>query len=199
MQLNKFFLQENILQVASLDATFLMLMPNKRNTDQYQQISQAVNEASAVYLFDYRGIQANQFNLLRREIVKQGGQIKVVKNTLLKRALTLSSTSIHLDDELLTQSTAALFATEDPITPLKAIIKFTKENEKGAIKTGIYQGQVLSQAKIDQLANLPSREVLVGQLVGLMISPLQRLANALNGNTQKLVIALSEIQKQKNN
>mgnify|MGYP001306901666 CR=1 FL=1 len=174
-------------------------MPNKRNISQYQQISQAVNDSTAIYLIDYRGIEANSFNLLRRSIAKDGAQLQVVKNTLLKRALQSSNHSIDLDESILTENTAALFTNEDLITPLKTIIKFAKENEKGNLKTGFYQGEVLSLTKLQQLSNLPSRETLIAQLLGMLISPLQRLAGTLNGNTQKLVIALSEIQKQKTN
>jgi len=174
-------------------------MPNNRNITQYQQISNAVNNSGAIYLIDYRGIEANSFNLLRRAIAKDGAQLQVVKNTLLKRALQSSSQPINVDESILTDSTAALFTGEDLIAPLKTIIKFAKENEKGTLKTGFYQGDVLSLDKLQQLSNLPSRETLIAQLLGMLFSPLQRLAGTLNGNTQKLVIALSEIQKQKTN
>ena len=176
-------------------------MPKQQNIDQVQQITGYVNKAKAVYLVDYQGLGVNDFNQLRSQVREAGGQLVVVKNTLFNRALQAADEEAevkvkeqHLD---LGGTTAAVFANEDQLVPLKVIVKYAKTHELPSLKLGLVSNRLLSAEEVNRLADLPGQDQLRGQVVGMLASPLSRLVGCLNGNLSKLVIVLSEIQKSK--
>ena len=193
-------------------------MPSQRNLDLLQQISDYLNNSQAVYLVDHHDLSANDLGDLRAQIRSAGGQLVVVKNTLLQRALNQipadhpCSPNLKLTGKNLQLSgtTAALFVLQkdlstvalakvDPLQPLKLVVKYAKTHELPSFKLGILNHQVLSTDQILQLANLPGQDQLRAQVVNLLASPVIRLVNSLNGNLQKFVIVLNEIKKQKPN
>lgn len=175
-------------------------MPTQQSVDKVGQIKDQINDSVAVYLMEYHGLDANTFNALRKEIRAKGGQITVVKNTLFQIAMSQSEQGVRLPKKTLSDSSAALFASEDAVGPLKAIVDYAKENDDlPKLKIGFMDGKTLDEAQLKQLSDLPGIDQLRGQVVGMLNSPIQRLVGSLNGNLQKLVIALSEIQKQKEN
>lgn len=172
-------------------------MPSTKNNTQVKQITETINQAQAIFLVDYQGITANQFNDLRTTVRKAGGNLQVTKNTLFTVALRQSQQNVNLNKSDLSHSTAALFCNNDVVNPLKSLVKYSKDNNLPTLKLGIYQKQILNVDRIDQLSNLPDQQVLIGQVVGLLNSPLQRMVSSLNAPIQKLAIALNEIAKQK--
>lgn len=172
-------------------------MASTKNINQVKEITQNINDAQAVYLIEYQGLNANQFNELRRQIRQNGGYLQVTKNTLFTIALRDSEQKISLERNTLSDTTATLYATDDVVKPLKALLNYSKSNELPKLKTGFYQGQQLNEARLQALSELPEPIVLMGQLVGMLNSPIQRLVGSLNSPMQKIAIALSEIKKQK--
>ncbi len=178
-------------------------MPSQRNLQQVQQITQHLQMAQAVFLVDHQGLSANDLNQLRAQIRAAGGQLVVVKNTLFQYALTkldqnfpLSVSQARLNN---TGNSAVLFANQDQIEPLKSLVKFAKANDLPTIKLGLLNHQILTADQVNQLAQLPGQDQLRAQVVGMLQSPLRRLASTLNNNLQKLAIVLSEIKNQKPN
>jgi large subunit ribosomal protein L10 len=153
-----------------------------------QNLAEKLKQAKAVVLTDYHGLKVSQMAELRQNIKKAGGEFEVVKNTLLNRAANESK--IKIDSEVLQGPTAVLWAYEDQISPLKALVDFAKINELPKIKFGLLDQMAAPVEKIKQLASLPSKEELKVKLIGTLQSPLYGLNNALDWNLRKLVLVL---------
>lgn len=153
-----------------------------------QNLVEKLKQAKAVVLADYHGLKVSQMAELRQNIKKAGGEFEVVKNTLLNRAA--NETKIKIDPKDLQGPTAVIWAYEDQISPLKALVDFTKVNELPSIKFGLLDQTATSIEKIKQLASLPSEDELKVRLVNTLQSPIYGLNNALYWNLKKLVFVL---------
>lgn len=153
-----------------------------------QNLVEKLKQAKAVVLADYHGLKVSQMAELRQNIKKVGGEFEVVKNTLLNRAA--NETKIKIDSEVLQGPTAVIWAYEDQIAPLKALIDFVRVNELPKIKFGLLDQVATPLERIKQLASLPTKEELRIRLVGTLQSPTYGLVNALNWNLKKLIYVL---------
>lgn len=142
------------------------------------ELAEHIKNAKLVLLVDYRGITVADDTKLRKNLREVKGEIKVMKNNIIKRALDLNNES-GLDD-LLEGPTAIVSAQEDYLSPLKAIYTYTKENENYKIKGGIIDGQVMSVEEIITLAKLPSREELLSKLAGSLLQTISKVAVAID-------------------
>mgnify|MGYP001194501950 CR=1 FL=1 len=174
-------------------------MPNTRNQKIYQDLVERINNSPSLFLFNFKGISANEITLLRADIRKKNGSVAIVKNTLLNIALSNSNFKIKADRKLLTESTAILFADSDPVEVLKVLVKYGQTSEKAEIKLGFFNGNALSAARVTEISKLPAKIVLQAQAVSLLANPIQRLVNVTNGNIQKLAIVLDQIKQSKQN
>ena len=118
---------------------------------------------------------------------------QVVKNRLAKRAAAEAGIS-GLDEHLI-GPTAIAFSTEDPIAPAKILQDFADEDDTFSIKTGFMDGRVLSPDEIKALSKLPSREELLGKVLGSVQSPMYGLAGVLNGLLRNLVGVVAAIEE----
>ena len=143
-----------------------------------EELAEKIKKAKLVLLTDYKGINVEDVTKLRASLRTTDTEYKVIKNNITKRALEVCNIE-GLEEQLL-GTTAVIIGYEDYLEPLKAIYKYSKDNEFYKIKGGIIEGKVVT------LAKLPSRETLIAQLAG-----------ALLGNISKLAVALSEVSKQK--
>lgn len=160
-----------------------------------QELVEQLGQAKGAVLTDYKGINVNKLTDLRRQLRKEGVEFKVVKNTLAKRAA--NELGIEELNPYLEGPTAIAFSLEDPVAPAKAISNFIKANKVLEIKAGLVEGKVISLAGVQALADLPSREMLIAQVVGAMAAPLSGFVNVLQGPVRKLGYALEAIRKQK--
>lgn len=167
-------------------------MATQKKIDTVKELTDKVTKAKSIVLADYRGLKHKQLEELRKALKKTDAEFSVTKNTLLKRALSKQSESKGLL-ELLSGSTAALFAYADEVAPLKELMKFFKTAGFGKTKGGLLGTHTLSEEDVIRLADLPTRQVLLGQLVGQLNAPIQGLHYALNWNINKLVWALREV------
>ncbi|MBO5035063.1 MAG: 50S ribosomal protein L10, partial [Oscillospiraceae bacterium] len=122
---------------------------------------------------------------LRNELRKAGVEYSVVKNTLVRRALDDAGLS-ELDD-VLNGTTSLAVSKEDPIAPMRVLYKFAKglEGERFAIKAGFMDGKVLPLDDVIAMAELPSKEVMLGQLLGMMLAPITSLAIVIKAIAEK--------------
>jgi len=160
------------------------------------EISEKVNKSKAMVFTNYTGLTHKQLETFKKEIKKSDAEFAVAKNTLIKRALT----DAHLetgDAKHFDLPTGTMFLYGDIVEPLKALAKMVKDFEKPQIKFGLLDGKIMSDKEVLKLSTLPSRNVLLAQLAGMMKSPIQGLHRSLNWNLQKFVMTLSAIQKQK--
>jgi len=128
---------------------------------------------------------------LKMQLKDVNADYTVVKNSIFKVAL--QETEQPLQTQELDGPTAIIYFDEDPTAPAKLIKKTQKDTELLNTKGGVYEGEFLSEEKVMQLADIPSREVLLGQLVGTMSAPLTGFMNAVTGNVRGLTMVLKGI------
>lgn len=175
-------------------------MPSQKNIQKVQELSELLAKSKAVVLTDYSGLPVKKQSQLRQQVKNAGGQIMVVKNRLFKLALK-EKTKIPKDiEESLQGPNAFLFAYEDEIAPIKALIEFSNQNDLPKTKIGIMfkpENRILTLEEIEYLASLPTRDQLLTQLISTINAPRYRLVNALSGNIRKLIYTLKEIKNNK--
>lgn len=166
----------------------------KQNT--VQVLTERLQGATAGVICDYKGITVEADTALRRQLRKAGVEYSVVKNTLLGRAADNCGLG-ELKDCL--NGTTALATSTDPVAAAKILSEYS-EKSKGAfvIKAGFVEGKVIDKDGVDALAKLPSREVLIAQVLGGFNAPISGLVNVLNGNIRGLCVALNAIAEKKN-
>jgi large subunit ribosomal protein L10 len=140
------------------------------------EISAKVAVAQTIVVAEYRGIQVGHLTQLRAKARTQGVYLRVLKNTLARRAVEGTAFA-----SLSSQMTGPLIysISEDAVAAAKVMSDFAKTNEKLVIRAGNYAGTSLDKAGVSALANIPSREVLLSQLMGIMQAPVSGFARAL--------------------
>ena len=171
-------------------------MPSIRNTQLLDEAKDKVAKATAMYFVEYTGLTHKQLEEARAELSANNAEMAVIKNTLMN--IALQEKQIDAKDRLTGQK-ATLFSYEDPIKTAKILSAFIKKYGSPTVNFGVFEGAIIDAATITKLSTLPSKEILVGKLLGLLNSPMSGLVYALNGNITKLVIALKEIEKKKTN
>lgn len=159
------------------------------------EIADEIKESQAVFAVDYRGITVAQVADVRTKLRDADATLRVVKNTLTERAADNAGAE-HLKG-LLTGPTALTFVRGDAAAAAKAISTFNKETELLEFKGGMMDGEALEIDQIKAIAKLPSRDVLYGQLVGLVAAPLGGMVRGLGSMVGGLAIALGQLQEQK--
>lgn len=157
------------------------------------ELQELFNNNQAEFLADYRGLTVSEVTLLRKQLRESGATYKVVKNTLLKRAS--NAQGITELDALLEGPTAIAF-TNDPVGIAKIFSEFAKTHKALEMKAGMLEGQFLAANKIDDLAKIPPREVLLAKLLGSMQSPLTGFAGCCSAMLRNFVYALDQIRAQ---
>ena len=160
-----------------------------------EEVAGQIEGADAVFAVDYRGISVPQAAELRTRLREADSSFRVVKNTLTERAADQAGAEGL--KEYLDGPTAMTFVRGDAATAAKALRDFRRATQLLEFKGGWMNGAPLSPAEIDAIAQLPSREVLYGRLVGMVASPLTGLAGALGGLIGGLARQLQQIAEQK--
>jgi large subunit ribosomal protein L10 len=160
-----------------------------------EEVAGQISEADAVFAVDYRGISVPQAAELRTRLREADSSFRVVKNTLTERAADRAGAEGL--KEYLDGPTAMTFVRGDAAMAAKALRDFRRATQLLEFKGGWMNGAPLTPAEIDAIAQLPSREVLYGRLVGMVASPLTGLAGALGGLIGGLARQLQQIAEQK--
>jgi len=152
------------------------MRPEKANI--VSDLSEQLNRSPFILVTDYRTMNVNDFSELRSRLAGAGAEMHVVKNSFLKRAI--SDAGLPAVEEQLSGQTAIVTGAKD-VAPVAKIIKnFAKEFKKAALKIGLIDKAIVSTKDLEALADLPSREILQGQLLGLLLSPATKLVRLLN-------------------
>lgn len=149
--------------------------------------------AKSIVLVNYSGLSVKAQQELKHRLSESGSRMVVVKNTLLKRA----GESAKIDNEILTDTvlsgqTALVISGDDALSPIQVLGKFAKEFEVPKFKVGVVEGAFQDETSLEKLSLLPGRDVLLGQLLGVLMSSPYGLVGTLNGNLQKLVYVLQQ-------
>jgi len=141
------------------------------------EIHEKLGGAEAVFILDYRGLSVAEVNRLRKKLREAKGELRVVKNTLLRRA-SAGTDSAALED-LFTGPTALALAKTDPVMPAKVLTDFAKDVPRLELRAAMLQGRRLTVAEIARLAALPSLPELRAKLLGTLSAPAARLVRLL--------------------
>jgi large subunit ribosomal protein L10 len=168
------------------------------NLDQKKQVvedvSAVVGNAQTAVIAEYRGMTVEQMKVLRREAHENDVYLRVVKNTLLRRAV--QNTDHSCLDELLV-GPLAFAASVDPVAVAKVLAKYSKQYDSFVIKAGSMSGSLLSEDDIKALAQLPSRDELLAKLMGTMQAPVTKFVQTLNEIPTKFVRGLAAVRDSK--
>ena len=145
---------------------------------QVAEIKDRFGRMASAVVTDFRGLDVESINALRREFFKADVEYKVVKNTLVKRAIGEEEYAEGLSG-FLAGPTAIAWSYEDPIAPAKVIVDFAKTNEKLKIKCAVLDGQVLDEAKVQELAKMPGKDEIKGKLLATFMAPAQQMVRLL--------------------
>ena len=154
-------------------------MPNAKVLSEKQAIVASLTEtlqsASAGVLVDYKGITVAEDTALRAELRENGVEYSVVKNTLVRRAV--NNVGLGELDEVLNGTTSLAISKDDPIAPMRIINKYAKQlGDRFNIKAGFMDGKVVPLNDVFALAELPSKDALLAQVLGTMLAPISSLA-----------------------
>ena len=158
-------------------------------------LQEKLKQANLGVLTSFNAMKVEKMEALRNALRKNDAELKVVKNTLLN--IAAKETDFQILAEHFKWPVAVVLSYKDPVAPTKALIDFAKKNPELEIKVGIIDGKVLSKADIEALAELPSREVLLAQVLGTMMGPVRGLVTVLSGPVRGLVTCLNQIREQK--
>lgn len=146
-------------------------------------IAEDVKDAQSVVLVDYRGLTVAQDTELRKQLREAGVIYKVCKNTMMKRAF--EGTDFAGLDEYLEGPSAMAVSKEDATAPARILCNFAKTADKLELKAGVVEGTVYDVAGLTELAQIPSREVLLSRLLGSMQSPIANFARVIKQIAEK--------------
>jgi large subunit ribosomal protein L10 len=157
------------------------------------EIAENIRESEAIFAVDYRGISVPQAATLRTRLREADASFRVVKNTLTERAADEAGDRAQGLKTWLSGPTALTFVRGDAATAAKAIATFSRETQLLTFKGGLLDGDALDAEQILAISRLPSRDVLYGQLVGMVASPITGLTRGLNALLSGVAIALNEV------
>ncbi len=155
----------------------------------------AASSALSAVAAEYRGVSVDDMTALRVKARDQGVYLRVVKNTLARRAI--EGTDFECMQDGLVGPLILAFAQEDPGSAARVLKDFAKENDKLVIKLLSVGGQMLDASEIDRLASLPTRDQAISLLMAVMKAPLEKFARTLNEVPGKMVRTVAAVRDQK--
>ncbi|MCF7981239.1 MAG: 50S ribosomal protein L10 [Pseudomonadales bacterium] len=159
------------------------------------EVNEAASSALAAVLADYHGLTVEQMTDLRKRARESGVYLRVVRNTLLKRAV--EGTDYECIQTALIGPTILAFSQEDPGSAARLVQDFAKENKQLEVKALSVGGKLLAADQIDVLAKLPTKDQAISMLMSVMQAPVAKLARTLNEVPGKLVRTIAAVRDQK--
>ena len=148
-------------------------------------LQEKLQKAQVTLLANPMGLTVAEVTNLRRQLRAVGGEFKVAKNTLARLAVV--DTNYASMTPLLEGPNALVFGYSDPVSVAKVLVKYAEENKKLTIRGGVLDGKAMGAEAVSDLAKLPSREVLIAQLLGLLQAPASQLLRTINEPGARLV------------
>jgi large subunit ribosomal protein L10 len=168
------------------------------------EIRQMLDKASGLYITDFHGLTVEQTNELRNDFFEAKVDYKVVKNTLLRKALTEEkvekfSNSTDKIVETLKGQTGIIFAYDDPVSPAKILKKHFDKIEKPKLKIAVIEDIPYDSSRLGELATLPSKQDIISSIVGSLHAPISGIVNAVSSLIRDLASVIEEAVKAKEN
>jgi len=162
-----------------------------QKTELLNKYKDILKNKTGYFLVNSDKTDATTVSKLKIELKNVGANYSVLKNTLFKVALQDSEQPLEMQE--IEGPTAIIYFDEDPTAPAKLIKEIQKETELLDAKSGVFEGQFLTEQEVMQLADIPTKDVLLGQLIGTLNAPLSGFMNALTGNIRGLTMVLKGI------
>ncbi len=160
-----------------------------------EKLREDLEPGGHLILAEYRGLTVEDLSEFRKNVRAVSGKVRVMKNTLVRHAV--KGTEKDVLNDLLTGPNALVFTKEDPVPLVKIVADAAKKFEAVTVKGGVVEGRAVSPEEIFRIAELPSREQLLGKMLGSISAPLQGFLNVCQGVTRNLVYVLEDIRKAK--
>lgn len=178
--------------------SFFNIMPLtiQQKKDIVSDLREKLRKQQGIMLVDFSAVPADIATDFRGQLRQENCLLQSVKKSLLRRAIAEEKIPINID---LMGSVSLVLGFDDLVTPAKLIYKFGQKNEQLKIVGGIWDNELKDQEAVISLAQLPSYPEAMARFVWLLKSPISGLVNTMHGVTRSFVIALSEVQKVKNN
>ena len=158
------------------------------------EVSERLKKAQSIVLAEYRGLPVEDITVLRSRARASGVYLRVLKNTLARRAVQ-GTPFEKLADQM--AGPLAYGISDDPVAAAKVLSAYAKGNDKLVIKGGAMRNQLMTAKEVGQLATMPSREELLAKLLGTMQAPVAKFVRTLNEVPTKFVRALAAVRDQK--
>lgn len=152
-------------------------MTREEKEQEISSLRERFARATVTLVAESKGLNVAKSRQLRRAIREAGGEYKVAKNTLARRAI--EDTAFQRLRDILEGPTGLVFGYSDPVAVAKALVKFAEDNDKLCVKAAVVDQEFLDAAAVGELAKLPSREVLLGILLGLLQAPATQLLRTI--------------------
>ncbi len=159
------------------------------------ELNDSFNRSKLTVVADYCGLKVSEFQKIRVELRGIDSEIRVAKNTLLKRAVSDTGNAVLADD--FTGTTAVVMAYADPVAPAKAVTKFADDHGKFIIRSAALDGERIGVEALVALSKLPSKEVLLSQLLSTWMGVPTGLVRVLSGVPRTFVYALQALKEKK--
>lgn len=174
-------------------------MDRSRKEQVVAELQEKLKDVKLAILADYSGLNVSKITELRNELRKSDAEIRVIKNTLFK--LASKDLEFNLFDDHLKGPLALIMNFGDVVEPTKVLVDFAKKNAALELKVGVMNGAFLTKEQIQTLSELPSREVLLGKLLSVMVGAQTSLVNVLSGVPRQFVQLLEayRVKKEKEN
>ncbi len=148
-----------------------------------------------VYMMDFKGLNVAEVTELRSMLRKANVSMRVVKNTLAKRAL--ANVGIVGCDEYFVGPTSVIWSQEDSITPARILLDFIKKYNKGTVKAGIIEGAIFREDAIAAISKLPTKQELYAKTASVLLAPIAKFARVLNALPVKFVRTVDALREQR--
>lgn len=152
-------------------------MPTAEKARTIEQAKDWYSQSVGVVFTDYRGLSVKEMQTLRRELRKKGGEIHVLKNTLFR--IAAGEDTAKLPEDLHNGTTAFAFVYENEAEVAKALLDYAKSSKKLVVKGGFFGGKAFSDKEVQALSELPPRDVLISQVIGMVAAPLSGLIGTI--------------------
>ncbi len=159
------------------------------------EVQQLLTDTENLFVSDYRGLTVEELAELRGKLRQSGASFKIVKNTL--GGIAADRSGRVMVKELLAGPTAVTFCGEDLVAAAKALSDFAKTHPQLAVRGGVLDASLIDPDGVKALAGLPSRDVLIAQVVGTMAAPMTGLVTVLQGTISGFVRALDQVAQQR--
>jgi large subunit ribosomal protein L10 len=162
-----------------------------------KEVVEMFAKSQAAIVAEYRGLTVEQMTNLRREVRKANGQFKIVKNRIAKKAIELEVPEFASLSGALKGPIGVAYFFQDAAVGAKSMLKFEAENEKFVITQAMMGKELVGKSELKAISELPSKEVLIGKILGSITAPHRGLVTALSGVSRNLVQVINAIKEGK--